>query len=318
MRKTSTGATLGGQEKKERARVVYGKSTEPWKEVHTRGKEPYARYLQWNDCFRIRERWREEREGKGRDNRRGKGEVRRTGWGRRKRIWLRLGMLGLNRTHFLLLHGQHRSRRGELEGQSSECAESREHLKMEKSGLEPETGKGRDFWYLSKSPEPLKAMKAGMKLREDLTLLDEQMEHNSSHTTAPNDEQTIQMLSALADNSSPPGQAMVSAKLTETGFLREQTGRQQGDIGGPHWLVKCPDHWLPNKTNHQAVREHFPGLQIGWALGPWEAALLLTFEIIVKWKTHIPKPVAKNNRRQKVLNSSKQSQRILGKQETVS
>lgn len=68
------------------------------------------------------------------------------------------------------------------------------------------------------------------------------------------------------------------------------TGRKQRDIGGPHLLVKCPDHWLRNKTNHQAAREHFPWLQMGWALGPWEAALLLTFEIIVKWKTHIPEP----------------------------
>lgn len=52
-------------------------------------------------------------------------------------------MLGLNRTHFLLLRGQDRSRRGEPEGQSSECTESKEHLKTEKSGLEPEAGKGR-------------------------------------------------------------------------------------------------------------------------------------------------------------------------------
>lgn len=73
-----------------------------------------------------------------------------------------------------------------------------------------EAGKGRDFWCLSKSPEPLKVMKAGMKLREDLTLLCEQMEHVSSRTTAPNDEQTMRMLSDPADNSSPRGQAMVS------------------------------------------------------------------------------------------------------------
>lgn len=67
-------------------------------------------------------------------------------------------------------------------------------------------------------------------------MLSEQVEHVSSHTTAPNDEQTMRMLSAPADNSAPPGQAMESARITEAGFLHEHRQRTERPwaIGGPH------------------------------------------------------------------------------------
>lgn len=91
------------------------------------------------------------------------------------------------------------------------------------------------------------------------------------------------------------------ARLTKAGSIHEH--RQSKHRCPILILAKSPDPWLPNKTNtRQAVS--ISQTRDGMALGPWEVALLLTFEIILKWKTHIPEPVAKNNTRQKVLKSS--------------
>lgn len=93
---------------------------ESWEEVHSKGKEMDPENLKVKLLFSFLELKKKEMEGgkgQGREKaqrrigvcQRGREERK----GRRQRLYV-----GLNRTHLLLLHGQHKSKRCEVEGQS--------------------------------------------------------------------------------------------------------------------------------------------------------------------------------------------------------
>lgn len=133
-----------------------------------------------------------------------------------------------------------------------------------------------------------------MKLREALILCFENMEYINSHTSAPNSEQTILVLSSLRmltdilEQFPPKQQQLLEAsvlsllrnlsavpqqvttlhpdkkhyqpvRLTKAGFVHEPRQRSTDAL--------CTANWMPNNINDQLVSEHFPGLELGWVSG---------------------------------------------------